>query len=125
MGLVFTRAFERNQRKFNELKAIKERKYRTYVKETIEAFYNETLDFEFPCFFIDSDLDEPDDNSLNERDKIILWAKSLNRVDVGQLYIKDNLKINIHKEKLKQIIMKLLMEIIKFKNGTIMKSIIK
>lgn len=93
MGLVFTRAYEKNKKKFNELKSIKKSRYSTYVKQIIENFFNQTLDFNFPCFFIDSDLDEPDDNSIEEREKIISWAIDLKRVNIDQLYIKDNLRI--------------------------------
>ena len=45
--------------------------YKAYVKEIIENFFNKTLYEDFPCIFIDSDLDDIDDNSLNERNKII------------------------------------------------------
>ena len=93
MGLAFTKVYEKNQKKFNELKSIKERRYRTYIKKIIENFFNQTLNFDFPCFFVNSDLDEPDDNSLKERDKIIMWAKSLNKVNINKLNIKDNLRI--------------------------------
>ena len=93
MGLVFTRTYESNKKRLNKLKEIKRNKYIPYVKEIIEEFFNRTLTSEFPCFFIDSDLDDIDDNSLTERNKIINWAKGLSKVNVDQLDIKNNLRI--------------------------------
>lgn len=101
MGLVFTRAYEKNQNRFNKIKSIKEQRFRTFVKNTIENFFDQHLNFYFPCFFVDSDLDDPDENSLNERDKIIRWAKSLNKVNIDELYIKDDLRIKYTKRETK------------------------
>ena len=99
MGLVFTKAFVKNKNTFNELKSIKKCKYRNYVKEVIENFYNKTIDGDLPCFFIDSDLDEPDDNSLEEKNKIIKWIKNSNYLNMVNLEIKDNLRIkSIYRE---------------------------
>ena len=101
MGLVFTRAYEKNQNRFNKIKSIKEQRFRTFVKNTIENFFDQHLNFYFSCFFVDSDLDDPDENSLNERDKIIRWAKSLNKVNIDELYIKDDLRIKYTKRETK------------------------
>ena len=57
MGLVFTRAYEKNKKQFEKLKSIKKTVYRAYVKDIIEKFYNKKLDNILPCFFVDTDLD--------------------------------------------------------------------
>lgn len=93
MGLVFTRAYEKKKKKFEKLKSIKKTLYRTYVKDIIEQFYNKKLNNDLPCFFVDSDLDDIDENSLKERDNIITWSKSLNKLNIEKLNIKKNLRI--------------------------------
>lgn len=39
------------------------------------------MDNEFPCFFVDSDIDEIDDDSSVEREKIIKWIKKSNKIN--------------------------------------------
>jgi len=48
------------------------------AKELIKKFYGKNeLPGTLPYFFINSDLDEPDDHSLNERENIFNWASCL------------------------------------------------
>jgi len=98
MGLVFTKTFDKNKKRLNLLKSIKKDEYLNYVKNIIENFFNRELNNDLPCFFVDADLEDADDDSLKEREKIIEWAKNLNKVDVNLLRIKDDLRIK-YKEK--------------------------
>ena len=93
LGLVFTRAYDNNKKRYLKLKEIKEIMYRDSVQELIENFFNRKLYFKLPCFFIDSDLDDLDNDSLMEKDRIINWLKSLNKVNINNLLIKNNLRI--------------------------------
>ena len=93
MGLVFTKTFCKNKNRLNSLKSIKKNEYVNNVKSIIENFFNRTLYIDFPCFFVDADLEDVDDDSLIERDKIICWVKNCSEVNVNQLTIKDNLRI--------------------------------
>jgi hypothetical protein len=48
------------------------------AKELIKKFYGKNeLPGTLPYFFINSDLDEPDAHSLEEREKIFNWASDL------------------------------------------------
>jgi GTPase Era involved in 16S rRNA processing len=97
MGFVFTRAYEKNKKQFEKLKSIKKTVYRAYIKDMIEKFYNKKLDNILPCFFVDTDLDDIDENSLEEKDNIITWAKSFRKLNVEKLRIKKNLRIKYEK----------------------------
>lgn len=91
-GLVFTKAYV-SQKKLDELKPKKIIEYKNKFEQIIENFYNKKLNCDLPCFFIDSDLDDTDKNSLEERKRIISWAKRLTKLNVGSLNIKNDLKI--------------------------------
>lgn len=92
-ALVFTRAYEKNKANFERLKNLKISEYRFYVQNIIEEFYNKKLNNYLECFFVDADLDDPDDNSIDERDKIINWAKNLSILNFENISIKSNLRI--------------------------------
>ena len=48
------------------------------IKNIIANFYGKYNDqYSFKSFFVDSDLDDPDDDSLIEKEKIINWVKEL------------------------------------------------
>lgn len=93
MGLLFSKTFEKKERKLRELKEIKRSEYREQVKEIIENFFNRKLDNELPCFFLDSDLDDTDDDSLDEKKKIIDWIKKSDKISLDNVSIKSNYKI--------------------------------
>lgn len=93
VGLVFSRTFEKKKNKFRELKYIKIHDYRQQVKEIIENFFDRKLDNELPCFFVDSDSDDTDDDSLEEKEKIINWIKRSDKINLDNISIKNNYKI--------------------------------
>jgi len=93
VGLVFSRTFEKKKNKLRELKDIKIHDYRQQVKEIIENFFDRKLDNELPCFFVDSDLDDTDDDSLEEKEKIINWIKRSDKINLDNISIKNNYKI--------------------------------
>ena len=93
MGLVFTKTFGKNKNRLNLLKSMKKSEYMNNIKNIIEKFFNRKLKKDLPCFFVDSDLEDVDDDSSKERDKIIEWAKNSSKVDVNNLTIKDDLRI--------------------------------
>ena len=49
------------------MKLIKKCECRNYVKKLFKNFYDKTIDGDLPCVFVDSDLDEPYDISLEEK----------------------------------------------------------
>ena len=76
MAFVFIKFYGKEKEK----KIIKENSVRLVdnIKNIIANFYGKYNDqYSFKSFFVDSDLDEPDDDSLIEKDKIIEWAKEL------------------------------------------------
>ena len=58
-----------------ELKPKKITEYKNKFAQIIEKFYNKKLDCDLPCFFIDSDLDDIDTNSLKEKKELFLGLK--------------------------------------------------
>jgi GTPase Era involved in 16S rRNA processing len=93
MGLVFTKAFAKNEEILNSLISKKKNIFVNDVKNIIENFFNRSLNNDMPCFFVDADLEEIDDYSSEEREKIIKWAKNSSEADVNHLRIKENLRI--------------------------------
>ena len=93
MGLVFTKAFAKNEEILNSLISKKKNIFVKDVKNIIENFFNRSLKNDLPCFFVDADLEEIDDYSSEEREKIIKWAKNSSEADVNHLRIKENLRI--------------------------------
>ena len=93
LGIIFTKFFETNKKRIKELKDIKVNYYQPIVKKIIEDFFHKNLEHDIPCFFIDSDLEEVDKNSSKERDRIIQWGKSLGKINLNNLSIKNNLRI--------------------------------
>jgi hypothetical protein len=78
----------------------------TKFKEIIEDFYNQKLYYDIPCFFIDSNLEEPKDIFLEERKNIISWAKKFSTLDTSNSSIKKDLKIKLEEKlTIKQIMM--------------------
>ena len=80
-GLAFTKAYA-PQKVLKELKTKKITEYKNKFKQIIEKFYNKKLNCDLPCFFIDSDLEDPDEDSLEERKRIISWVKGLTKLNV-------------------------------------------
>lgn len=90
IGIIFSRTYGK---KLNELKSIKKREYRNTIKEIIEKFFNRDLYNEIPCFFVDTDLDDIDEDSSEERKNIIHWIKSSEKIDLDNITFKDDLRI--------------------------------
>ena len=93
LGIVFTKFFETNKKRIKEVKNIKINDYQPIVKRIIENYFNKNLEHDIPCFFVDSDLEEVDKNSSKERDRIIEWGKNLDKINLDNLSIKNNLRI--------------------------------
>lgn len=91
-GFAFTKAYA-PQKQLEKLKPSKKKEYQNKFRQIIENFYNKKLYSDLPCFFVDSDLDDINENSLNERKKIISWATGLTKLDVENLNIKNDLRI--------------------------------
>ena len=76
ISFVFTN-FYGNRKELEKIRNNKE-EFVMQAKELIKKFYGKNeLPGTLPYFFINSDLDEPDDHSLNEREKIFNWASGL------------------------------------------------
>jgi hypothetical protein len=104
-GLVFSKAYV-SKSKLEKSKPIKRYEYQTKFKEIIEDFYNQKLYYDIPCFFIDSNLEEPKDIFLEERKNIISWAKKFSTLDTSNSSIKKDLKIKLEEKlTIKQIMM--------------------
>ena len=76
ISFVFTNFYGKKK----ELEKIRKNKeeFVKQAKELIKKFYGKNeLPGTLPYFFIDSDLDEPDVHSLEEREKIFNWARCL------------------------------------------------
>ena len=93
-GLVFSKAYV-SKSKLEKSKPIKRYEFQTKFKEIIEDFYNQKLYYDIPCFFIDSNLEEPKDIFLEERKNIISWAKKFSTLDTSNSSIKKDLKIKL------------------------------
>lgn len=93
LGLVFTKTYDKNKNRLNSLKSKKKNEFVNNVKKIIENFFDRKLNKDLPCFFIDADLEDVDDDSSKERSKIIEWVKNSSKIDVNQLKIKDDLRI--------------------------------
>ena len=87
MAFVFTRCYGRK----NKSRIIKNSVFFfDYIKNIIDNFYGKYNDqYSFKSFFVDSDLDEPDDDSLIEKEKIIIWAKELPFINTPLIRDKD------------------------------------
>ena len=72
MAFVFTKFYGKKKEKENSVRLVDN------IKNIIDNFYGKYNDqYSFKSFFVDSDLDEPDDDSLIEKEEIIYWAKKL------------------------------------------------
>ena len=88
ISFVFTKFFGKKK----ELEKIRKNKeeFVKQTKELIKKFYGKNeLPGTLPYFFIDSDLDEPDKDSLEARENIIAWASGLPIFNPKDLEIKD------------------------------------
>lgn len=83
IAFVFTKYYGKKKEK----EKIKNSKI-TFVeksKELIEKFYNQKLEKRFKYFFIDSDLEEIDEDSVKERVNIFRWINSLTFINTIEL----------------------------------------
>ncbi len=71
LGLVFTKTYDKNKNRLNSLKSKIKNEFANNVKKIIENFFDRKLNKDLPCFFIDADLEDVDDDSSKERSKII------------------------------------------------------
>ena len=93
LGIVFTKFYETSKKRAKELKNIKINNYQPIVKNIVENFFNKNLEHDIPCFFVDSDSEEINKISLEERDRIIEWGTNLDNINLYNLIIKNNLRI--------------------------------
>ena len=85
ISFAFTRYYGKQETK-DKLKKIKE-DFVDEMKKLVKNFYGQNaLSVVFPYFFIDSDLENPDDDSLRNRQEIIQWAKGLPSFNIKELY---------------------------------------
>ena len=76
ISFVFTN-FYGNRKELEKIRKNKE-EFVMQAKELIKKFYGKNeFPGTLPYFFINSDLDEPDHDSLEEREKILLWVRCL------------------------------------------------
>ena len=89
IGFVFTKFYGKEKIKED----IKKCKIMEVMKceKIIEDFYNKKLEKHMEYFFIDSDLEEPDDFSKQSRIKIMMWMRELTYVNCQELELKDNI----------------------------------
>lgn len=90
IGFVFTKYYAKSEKKKMEIKNGKEEEVKK-CEEIIEKFYGKKLGKHLKIFFIDSDMDDPDDFSLETRIKIIMWMRELTYVNCQELEVKDNI----------------------------------
>lgn len=94
IGIVFTKYFGKKKAK----KEIKESriKFAESLKTFVEKCYNgKKLENSLNYFFIDSDMDEYDKESIVERINILKWAKRLTYINFTKLQVKKDIN---HKE---------------------------
>ena len=88
ISFVFTK-FYGKKKVLEQIRKNKE-EFVMQAKELIKKFYGQDeLPGTLPYFFIDSDLDEPDVHSLEEREKILKWASGLPPFNSKELEGKD------------------------------------
>ena len=88
ISFVFTK-FYGKKKVLEQIKKNKE-EFVLQTKELIKKFYGKNeLEGTLPYYFIDSDLDEPDDDSLKSRQEIFNWAIGLPPFNSKQLEVKD------------------------------------
>ena len=88
ISFVFTK-FYGKKKELDKIRKNKE-EFVLQTKELIKKFYGQNeLEGTLPYFFIDSDLDEPGHDSLEEREKIFNWAIGLPPFNSKQLEVKD------------------------------------
>jgi len=57
------------------------------IKKTKDNFYGKGYEqYTYNSFFIDSDLEDSDNDSLREKEKIIEWAKELPRINTTEIF---------------------------------------
>ena len=57
------------------------------IKNIIDNFYGKGYEkYTYNSFFIDSDLEDSDNDSLREKEKIIEWAKELPRINTTEIF---------------------------------------
>ena len=88
ISFVFTK-FQGKKKELEKIKKNKE-EFVVQAKELIKKFYGKNeLPGTLPYFFIDSDLDEPDEDSLKARENIFIWASGLPTFNPKEIEVKD------------------------------------
>ena len=91
VAFVFTKFYMKKKQK-DEIKKIVQTGFDSKAKNLIKEFYGNDIkdfDYTFESFFIDSDLENPDEDSNNEREKIYIWAKGLAKLNTKEIPSKD------------------------------------
>ena len=88
ISFVFTN-FYGNRKELEQIRKNKE-EFVKQAKELIKKFYGKNeLEGTLPYYFIDSDLDEPDDDSLKAREEIYKWVIGLPPFNLKELEVKE------------------------------------
>lgn len=90
IGFVFTKYYAKSEEKKKKIKISKEEEVKK-CEAVIEKFYKKKLGKNLRSFFIDSDLDDPDEFSEKTRLEIIMWMHELTYVNCQELEVKDNI----------------------------------
>lgn len=88
IGLVYTKFYGKKKEKEKIYNNKMDFTYQT--KELVEKFYGRKLENILEAFFIDSDMDEIDEDSLKTRYNILLWMRKLKYINYQELHkVKD------------------------------------
>ena len=88
ISFVFTK-FQGKKKELEQIRKNKE-EFVKQAKELIKKFYGKNeLEGTLPYYFIDSDLDEPDDDSLKAREEIYKWLIGLPPFNLKELEVKE------------------------------------
>ena len=87
IGFVFTKYYgnHKHQEKFRK----NAEEFVEQSKKIIEDFYGNKLENTLPYFIIDSEPENPDYKSVERRENILAWAKSLPTFNTKELDEKD------------------------------------
>ena len=97
VGFVFTKYYKGMREKFKQKKQKKIEKYIGLISELVKECQKQGPKI-FNSYFIDSDLDQEDDESIEESKRLIAWVASLNPLDTTQIKEVDDKIRNSEKE---------------------------
>lgn len=97
VGFVFTKYYKGMREKFKEKKQKKKEKYIGLISELVKECQKQGPKI-FNSYFIDSDMDQEDDESMEESKRLVAWVASLNPLDTTQIKEVDDKIRNSEKE---------------------------